>query len=157
MEQTASDEPLSLDELGTMCVAAQTWMNFMAQGLGTLAHLLRLQEQQEHEEALAAEAKAKKGKKRAADPDAPKRPMGPFFAYKTAMIDKVKAQHPDLKFTELMKILGEQWNALSPAERGRYENEEEKERYQRESEAYRAKRMAIAEKKYAMVCVLHWS
>ena len=51
---------------------------------------------------------------------------------------KINAQHPDMKFADIAKMLGEQWKSMSPETRRIYDEmaEKDKLRYQQEIAAY---------------------
>jgi hypothetical protein len=57
--------------------------------------------------------KRKRGEKKLRDPNAPTRPQTAFFLFSNHVRPQVKAQNPDAKMTQLSKIIGEQWKALS--------------------------------------------
>ena len=54
--------------------------------------------------------KKKKGAKK--DPNAPKRGMSAFMLWSNHMRPKIKAESPDLKLTEISKVLGEKWKEV---------------------------------------------
>ncbi len=64
------------------------------------------------------EGKAKKVK----DPNAPKREPTAYIKFSNAMRPTILAEHPELasKVTEVAKIVGEKWKALSDAEKAKY-------------------------------------
>lgn len=51
---------------------------------------------------------------------------------------KINAEHPDMKFADIAKMLGEQWKSMSPETRRIYDEmaEKDKRRYQQEIAAY---------------------
>ena len=76
-----------------------------------------------------AEKKAKKAKKaekkarkaeRAKNPDAPKKPLSSFMIYSNEHRQEVKTAHPELKITQIAKILGQMWHQLSAEEQSKY-------------------------------------
>ncbi|KAJ9520912.1 hypothetical protein QJQ45_014103 [Haematococcus lacustris] len=82
---------------------------------------------------------AKKPRKKK-DPNAPKGALSAFMYFSNANRDKIKAQHPGVKFGEVGKLLGERWKTVSPSEKAVHEAaaKQDKERYQREMAAYKA-------------------
>ncbi|KAL6756819.1 hypothetical protein V8C86DRAFT_1789455 [Haematococcus lacustris] len=88
-------------------------------------------------EAESEEAKKPRKKK---DPNAPKGALSAFMYFSNANRDKIKAQHPGVKFGEVGKLLGERWKTVSPSEKAVHEAaaKQDKERYQREMAAYKA-------------------
>lgn len=67
--------------------------------------------------AAGKQEKGAKGKKAKKDPNAPKRPMTPFFMYSQEFREEVRKENPDVKNTDVSKILSEQWKELSDAEK----------------------------------------
>ena len=63
-----------------------------------------------------------KATKAAKDPNAPKRPLSNYMNFCNAKRAEVKAANPDAKMTELSKILGTQWKALSPEQQAGYKS-----------------------------------
>lgn len=61
-----------------------------------------------------------------AKPNPPKKPMSAFFLYKDEVLKSVQQQNPNLKFTDLTKLIGEKWQK---------ESEESKKKYQQSYEA----------------------
>ena len=53
--------------------------------------------------------KKTRGKKKIVDPNKPKRPTGAFFSFCGDNRDTVKKDNPDLKATEVSKLLGDMW------------------------------------------------
>ena len=89
--------------------------------------------------------KGKDGKKKGrgkgkdvVDPNKPKGPKGAYMCFVQIARPKINAAHPDMKFADIAKMLGEQWKSMDPATRTGYEKmaEEDKARYQREIAAY---------------------
>ena len=89
--------------------------------------------------------KGKDGKKKGrgkgkdvVDPNKPKGPKGAYMCFVQIARPKINAAHPDMKFADIAKMLGEQWKSMDPATRVGYEKmaEQDKERYQREIAAY---------------------
>jgi chromatin remodeling complex protein RSC6 len=89
--------------------------------------------------------KGKDGKKKGrgkgkdvVDPNKPKGPKGAYMCFVQIARPKINAAHPDMKFADIAKMLGEQWKSMDPETRTGYEKmaEQDKERYQREISAY---------------------
>ena len=61
----------------------------------------------------------------------PKRATTAYFYYAGEMRERVKAENPDLKITEMAKVIGAKWKALSDDEKQKYNDmaEKDKERY----------------------------
>jgi len=76
--------------------------------------------------------------KKIKDPNRPKRAMSPFFLYQNQERAKLKAESPELKATEVVKILSARWNEMSDVDKQPYKDEHEvdKVRYSREIENY---------------------
>jgi len=76
-------------------------------------------------------------KRRKKSRDAPKRPLSSYMLFvreaRPAIVDK----HPEAKFTEIGKIIGEQWAKLPAEKKYKYVQmaEDDKRRYQLEMEA----------------------
>ena len=83
-------------------------------------------------------SKKKKGGKKKKDPNAPKRPTTAFFFYTSTIRNQVKEENPGKKVSELSKIHGGMWGALSDQEKEPFllQNKEDKERYQKEMEEW---------------------
>lgn len=62
------------------------------------------------------------------DPSAPKRPMSAFLYFSQGKRSEIKGQNPDIKNTEVSRVLGEMWRNLSDAERSPHVNREKIER-----------------------------
>ena len=89
--------------------------------------------------------KNKKGgngkEKKEKDPNAPKRGTTSFFFFMKDARAALKEENPDLKVTEMTKLLGERFKALSDVEKAKYEKKakKDKDRYQEEMVAYQKK------------------
>ncbi|CAM9671553.1 unnamed protein product, partial [Laminaria digitata] len=84
-------------------------------------------------------------KKRAKkDKDAPKGAMSAFMQFSQAKRSETKEANPDLKITEISKVLGEKWGKMDAEAKGPYNDlaQTDKERYKREKGAYDAKKKA---------------
>jgi hypothetical protein len=62
------------------------------------------------------------------DPTAPKRPMSAFLHFSQGKRSKIKEQQPDIKNTEVSRLLGEMWRNCSEEERKPYVEKEKEER-----------------------------
>eukprot|EP01017_Pseudomicrothorax_dubius_P037895 TRINITY_DN5611_c0_g2_i1.p1 TRINITY_DN5611_c0_g2~~TRINITY_DN5611_c0_g2_i1.p1 ORF type:complete len:125 (-),score=29.36 TRINITY_DN5611_c0_g2_i1:158-532(-) len=71
----------------------------------------------------------------------PKRPLSAFFQFKKDVYDEVKSHNPDLKITELIKVIAEMWKDLDEATRKKYDDiaQEAKEKYRLEKQEYEEK------------------
>ncbi|KAK3030827.1 hypothetical protein RJ639_035756 [Escallonia herrerae] len=89
-------------------------------------------------EADADGSKKKKPKKKK-DPNAPKRAMTGFFFFSQSERENVKRSNPDIKFTEVGKVLGERWNKMSAEEKEPFEAKAraDKKRYQDQISGYK--------------------
>uniref|UniRef100_A0A6I8Q5G2 High mobility group 20B n=1 Tax=Xenopus tropicalis TaxID=8364 RepID=A0A6I8Q5G2_XENTR len=97
-----------------------------------------------------------KGKKRKKIlPNGPKAPVTGYVRFLNERREQIRAQHPDLPFPEITKMLGAEWSTLPPHEKQRYldEAERDKQQYMKElreyqqSEAYKMCAEKIQEKK----------
>ena len=87
----------------------------------------------------AQAGQTKRGKKRAKKTaGGPKRATTAYFFYTNAIRPQVKEQHPDMKVTEMAKVMGSNWKELSADEKQKYVDmaAEDKARYQREKAAW---------------------
>ncbi len=86
----------------------------------------------------APRAKGEKKAKKKKDPNAPKGKIGSYMFFTQAMRAVVKAQHPEMKVTELAKEMGARWKALDAAAKEPFEEQAraDKERYAAEMKAY---------------------
>lgn len=62
------------------------------------------------------------------DPSAPKRPMSAFLYFSQGRRSQIKAANPDLRNTQVSRILGEMWRNLSDDERRPHLEKEKEER-----------------------------
>lgn len=76
----------------------------------------------------------------AKDPNAPKRPPTSYFIFLTENRENIKAKNPEAKVTEIARIAGQQWKALTPAQKKPYEdkNVDAKAQYEKDVAAYKA-------------------
>lgn len=82
--------------------------------------------------------KGKKRKKTLRDANAPRQPLTGYVRFLNERREKVRAEHPNLSFAELTRMLGSEWSHLSQEQKKHYldEADRDKERYMRELEAY---------------------
>lgn len=95
-------------------------------------------------ESKKVEKKVKKAKKvNAGGKPAPKRATTAFFYFTADIREQTKNDNPNLKMSDLAKIHGEKWKALSDAEREPYnkKNEVDKVRYEKEKAEWVASNM----------------
>lgn len=62
------------------------------------------------------------------DPSAPKRPMSAFLYFSQGRRQHIKEKHPEMKNTEVSRLLGEQWRNATDEERKPYIEKEREER-----------------------------
>ena len=69
-----------------------------------------------------------------------KKALTSFIFYMSENRERVMKEHPELKFGEVGKLVGENFKLLTPEERAHYDNlaKLDKERYIRECEAFKA-------------------
>ncbi|CAK9162870.1 unnamed protein product [Ilex paraguariensis] len=81
----------------------------------------------------------KKKQKKKKDPNAPKRAMSAFMYFSQAERENVRKNSPGISFTEMGRVLGDQWNKLSAEEKEPYEAKAraDKKRYESESSSYK--------------------
>mmetsp|Transcript_20431 Transcript_20431/g.30219 ORF Transcript_20431/g.30219 Transcript_20431/m.30219 type:complete len:644 (+) Transcript_20431:30-1961(+) len=79
-----------------------------------------------------------KKKKQKKDPNAPKGALSAFLYYSIQNRSKVLQEFPSLKLTEVSKVIGERWRALTSEDKKKYEElaAEDKTRYTNEMAAY---------------------
>eukprot|EP00899_Mesostigma_viride_P010265 jgi/Mesvir1/1923/Mv22952-RA.1 len=82
---------------------------------------------------------AKKVRKKK-DPNEPKRGLSAYMFYVADARAKLKAERPELSFGELGRVLGEQWKAMSEADKAPYEQKAaaDKTRYSKAMAEYKA-------------------
>ncbi|CAF4775883.1 unnamed protein product, partial [Rotaria sp. Silwood1] len=73
------------------------------------------------------------------DPNAPKRPLSTFFLFSQDERPKIKKENPSLSVSDIAKVIGERWRAISDDKKRHYEERarQEKERYDREIAQYK--------------------
>eukprot|EP01017_Pseudomicrothorax_dubius_P004756 TRINITY_DN11037_c0_g1_i3.p1 TRINITY_DN11037_c0_g1~~TRINITY_DN11037_c0_g1_i3.p1 ORF type:complete len:101 (+),score=18.15 TRINITY_DN11037_c0_g1_i3:111-413(+) len=64
----------------------------------------------------------------------PKRPLSAFFQYKKAVFEEVKSQNPDMKLTDITKVISQMWKNLDEVTQKSYQ-----EWYRLEIQAYEEK------------------
>ena len=69
-----------------------------------------------------------KKKRKKKHPDAPKRPMSAFLEYSQKNRKKMKEAHPSVQNTDISRLLGQKWRAMSEDEKRPYEERERSER-----------------------------
>lgn len=81
---------------------------------------------------------AGKKKKPKKDPNAPKSALTTFLIFSKEMRPKIKAENPDIQFSDMGRKLGELFRALTSEEKEKYEKlaQEDKVRYEKENKAY---------------------
>jgi hypothetical protein len=81
------------------------------------------------------------------DPSAPKRPMSAFLFFSQGKRSEIKNANPDMKNTEVSRILGEQWRNLLDEERSPHVEQEkaEREKYKISIAAWRVENEAKQE------------
>merc|ERR1712136_361636 len=84
--------------------------------------------------------KQKKQKKKKKDPNALKRPTSAYFFYAGDVRPGIREENPDMKITEVAKLIGAQWQELDDDEKKPYEEKaaKDKKRYEKEKKAYLA-------------------
>jgi len=84
--------------------------------------------------------RAKKASKK--DPNKPKKNMSAYMFYCQERRPQMKKDNPELKFTEITKLISPEWKALSKDDKKKYDDlaAKDKERYQKEMEEYNAKK-----------------
>ncbi|OEU20514.1 SSrecog-domain-containing protein, partial [Fragilariopsis cylindrus CCMP1102] len=93
------------------------------------------------EDGVEKGATSGKKTKKKKDPNAPKRAMTAFMFYGMAMRPIIKKDQPEIKFSEMGKLIGEKWRAITPEEKEKYDAQagKDKERATREMTAYKSK------------------
>jgi len=89
----------------------------------------------------------RKGKKKKKDPNAPKRAVTSFMLYSSKMRPIIKEENPDIKFTEMGKLIGKKWGELSSEGQKEFivMAEKDKQRYSDEMAKYKIKKEAEAD------------
>eukprot|EP01083_Nonionella_stella_P228433 809552_1 len=73
-------------------------------------------------------------------PKGPKRPLSSFFRYSGDRRHVVKEDNPELKFTEIQKIIGEEWKKINKKDKKKYETEykEEQKEWKEKQKKFKA-------------------
>ncbi|KAL3823933.1 hypothetical protein ACHAXA_007904 [Cyclostephanos tholiformis] len=91
-----------------------------------------------------------RGKKRTRDrdPNAPKRSPPAFFLFVNHCRPALKQEYPELRHTELVKLLSQKWSEMSEEEKKPFRNQEELLRQQYHIDIKHYKKQAISEDEY---------
>ena len=89
-------------------------------------------------EAKVVPVKRVQKKKAKKDPNAPKKPMSPFFCYQHVRRPKIKAENPTISNTDIIKTMAAEWRAMNPEQQQPFINEtaQHKKRYEEEKKVY---------------------
>jgi hypothetical protein len=89
----------------------------------------------------------KASKKPAREAGKPKRPPTSYLIFTNAMRGQAKADNPDLKMTDLSKVMGTMWRELSDEEKRPYEEQAKaaKASYEKEVASFKAKKDEVEE------------
>jgi len=73
------------------------------------------------------------------DPNAPKKPLSPYFLFQADTRPKIKAENPDMAFGDIAKAIGTEWKNVKPETKKHYEKlaEKEKARYEKDMASYK--------------------
>jgi hypothetical protein len=76
------------------------------------------------------------------DPNAPKKALSAYMFFCADNREKVKADNPEFKVTEVTSELGKLWGALSEGDKKQYYDkaEKDKERYKKDMAGYKPKK-----------------
>eukprot|EP01024_Parvocaulis_polyphysoides_P036602 TRINITY_DN3254_c0_g2_i2.p2 TRINITY_DN3254_c0_g2~~TRINITY_DN3254_c0_g2_i2.p2 ORF type:complete len:386 (-),score=105.33 TRINITY_DN3254_c0_g2_i2:399-1454(-) len=104
-----------------------------------------VQKKEGGDDAGGDEGKEKKTRKKK-DKDAPKRNLSAFMFYSMEKREAAKKANPEMKVTEVSKVLAEWWKTVSAEEKAIFEEKaaKDKERYTKEMEEYNATKAAAA-------------
>ncbi|XP_038640155.1 high mobility group protein 20A isoform X5 [Scyliorhinus canicula] len=82
--------------------------------------------------------KGRKRKKATKDSNAPKAPLTGYVRFLNERREQLRAQRPDVPFSEITRMLGNEWSKLPADDKQHYldEAEKDKERYMKELEQY---------------------
>ncbi|CAM9490493.1 unnamed protein product [Scytosiphon promiscuus] len=94
--------------------------------------------------AAAKAGPVKRKKKAKKDPNKPKGAMSAFMQFSQQERPVVKAENPDMKITEMSKVLGARWREMDDNDKAPFQKKADKDkaRYQKEMEKYKAKKAA---------------
>ena len=72
--------------------------------------------------------------KKSADKEKVKRPCGAYILFGKDERPKIMKEHPDIKNTEIMRLIGEAWGKLPDDQKKKYQDlaDKDKERYEKE-------------------------
>ncbi|KAL7535667.1 hypothetical protein ACHAXR_006659 [Thalassiosira sp. AJA248-18] len=98
--------------------------------------------------AAAASAAPSRGKKRKKDPNAPKRSPPAFFLFVNHCRGELKMQYPELRHTELVKMLGQKWSHMSEEEKKPFRDHEAQLRQQYHIDVELYRKSAVPEEEY---------
>mmetsp|Transcript_28966 Transcript_28966/g.60305 ORF Transcript_28966/g.60305 Transcript_28966/m.60305 type:complete len:292 (-) Transcript_28966:54-929(-) len=104
---------------------------------------------------VKAPAATNRGKKRKRDPNAPKRSPPAFFLFVNHCRPELKMQYPELRHTELVKMLGQKWSQMSEEEKRPFRDHEEQLRQQYHIDIKHYKKRAVPEQEYTNLGSLH--
>merc|ERR1711962_1800162 len=84
-------------------------------------------------------------RKKKKDPNAPKRPTSAYFFFAGEVRPGIREENPDMKITEVAKLIGAQWRELEDGEKKPYEEQaaKDKKRYEKEMQAYNQGTFAV--------------
>ena len=82
------------------------------------------------------------------DPNAPKRSPPAFFLFVNHCRPALKQEYPELRHTELVKLLSQKWSEMSEEEKKPFRNQEELLRQQYHIDIKHYKKQAISEDEY---------
>ena len=76
--------------------------------------------------------------KKRKDPNHPKKPVSAYLFFCKTMRGVIQETHPELKMTDISKVLGKKWSSMSEKEKSKYFvlSDKDKERYAEEMETY---------------------
>lgn len=82
--------------------------------------------------------KGKKRKKAARDVNAPEKPLTGYVRFLNDKRERVRTENPTANFSDITKILANEWSKLGPQDKQKYldEAEKDRERYTKEMEQY---------------------
>ena len=85
------------------------------------------------------QAKKTKRKRPSKDPDAPKRPLGPYFFYFKENNSKIKTENPEFNQKSVVAKIAADWKTLTEEQKQPYveQSNKDKLRYNREKERYK--------------------
>lgn len=72
--------------------------------------------------AVAGKKVRQRKEKKSKDPNAPKRPPSAYLLFQNEVREKVKTEHPDMAYRELLGVIAQRWKALTEEQKNTYEN-----------------------------------